>query len=840
MNPAMRNATLFAMADELTRALRSDPEDDHALRGVLVFSGEQYLPLPWTWDEPSLYHFPVHGAGLARPELWSNPHVKQMVVVSLALCGMVGLLFGFLITYLLVTYLRKVVKDMWLREEANQKLLFEKRFQSEAEDLYIQHRNADGDRSRPASNPFQSPYRLITKVFIDPLRRKYIDSLAGFVSASLEVVDGNAGGRRVEEGERRKSSASPQPPASEEAKEQQVPHQHPPYIWLRDLCRYYDVYCLEHRLDAERSRNAIQRRLIAEHNVRVKSLIVDRLYGIKWRKNAAAATPPEDAHDSAALVRCFVETHCDEDADEWLDLETRAGEDTKPDFGFKPCLEEWCRSNDLTPPRLELGSADWCERALPKVRVQRQMKARQICGLKIGTVGKGYKVDLSSAWYALEALTVFVHFAVYAPPLIVAAYTLSAQNFWALYVCPPAADHQGAPSVHPLTWLDVFTLDSAERSTRQVPLAAWLLLGESFVFIVLAMIRQVLNYLDLELPAPPTARSEESESGSSFEISGFRFRVSFESVYRWVHWASMVYTDAFAVIFAAHLCLSFSLIGVLACWFLLATALDPSVFLPYGVGAITLATVTTQLATQLLASATAVKEAMKLVFMNMVQDRVDKAAEKLTSGLRRAKQQQANAVIEGAFDKVAPPMASDERRGGGDADEEGRQQKVASPNDVFALLNIEGDELSKEEFKAMFKVLDLSLSESQQEQLFALCDVDCSGSISEEEFVQGWDLMVETFVDEGAESVGLGKMQILGIVGYVLTSLSLVIGFILVTLAAWSNEDNFGAVVQSLLIGGAGRTSSQARAKSDAEDPEKVDGLVQGLMSEQKGPDEEG
>ena len=35
------------------------------------------------------------------------------------------------------------------------------------------------------------------------------------------------------------------------------------------------------------------------------------------------------------------------------------------------------------------------------------------------------------------------------------------------------------------------------------------------------------------------------------------------------------------------------------------------------------------------------------------------------------------------------------------------------------------------------KVLKLNLSEQQQDQLFALCDCDCSGTISEEEFVRG-------------------------------------------------------------------------------------------------------
>lgn len=46
-------------------------------------------------------------------------------------------------------------------------------------------------------------------------------------------------------------------------------------------------------------------------------------------------------------------------------------------------------------------------------------------------------------------------------------------------------------------------------------------------------------------------------------------------------------------------------------------------------------------------------------------------------------------------------------------------------------------------------------------------------------------------------------------------------------------------MVQSLLIGGAGKTSTSVREESEAEDPEKVDGIVAGLMSEQNGAGEE-
>ena len=75
---------------------------------------------------------------------------------------------------------------------------------------------------------------------------------------------------------------------------------------------------------------------------------------------------------------------------------------------------------------------------------------------------------------------------------------------------------------------------------------------------------------------------------------------------------------------------------------------------------------------------------------------------------------------------------------------------------------------------------------------------------------------------------------------YVLLSLGLVIAFVLVTLAAWANDDNFGAIVQSLLIGGAGKGATSTRKRTEAEDPAKADELVQSLLDQRKEDQKEG
>ena len=69
-----------------------------------------------------------------------------------------------------------------------------------------------------------------------------------------------------------------------------------------------------------------------------------------------------------------------------------------------------------------------------------------------------------------------------------------------------------------------------------------------------------------------------------------------------------LYVAGFAWAFAAHWLLTFALVGIIACWFLLATALNPSAFLPFGMAAVTLATVATSTFAQLMLAANTVKE----------------------------------------------------------------------------------------------------------------------------------------------------------------------------------------------------------------------------------------
>ena len=135
--------------------------------------------------------------------------------------------------------------------------------------------------------------------------------------------------------------------------------------------------------------------------------------------------------------------------------------------------------------------------------------------------------------------------------------------------------------------------------------------------------------------------------------------------------------------------------------------------------------------------------------------------------------------------------------------------KAVTPEEVFSLCDASGDgQLDREEFRSMFKLLDLNLGDAKEERLcvaipatrvyvaaaqllllhsccctfgcmdadagcttapcarrYALCDLDCDGTITEDEFVRSWDLVMGELLDESAEAAGLGRLQILLIVG---------------------------------------------------------------------------
>ena len=63
--------------------------------------------------------------------------------------------------------------------------------------------------------------------------------------------------------------------------------------------------------------------------------------------------------------------------------------------------------------------------------------------------------------------------------------------------------------------------------------------------------------------------------------------------------------------------------------------------------------------------------------------------------------------------------------------------------------------------------------------------------------------------------------------------LGLLIAFILLALSSWNVNSNFGSSVQTAAIAGASKISTKLRTKSAAEDPDQLDGIVEGTMDQQ-------
>ena len=122
------------------------------------------------------------------------------------------------------------------------------------------------------------------------------------------------------------------------------------------------------------------------------------------------------------------------------------------------------------------------------------------------------------------------------------------------------------------------------------------------------------------------------------------------------------------------------------------------------------------------------------------------------------------------------------------------------PDDLFtALVEENGNGVLKmEDFEGMFKMMDLSLTEAQRDRLFAYCDEDCSGEVTEAEFAAGWDRIMHAFLDNAIDAVGVSEWQIVSTVLMVVAMIGLLITFILFTISAWSTADTFSSVVQTL------------------------------------------
>jgi len=290
----------------------------------------------------------------------------------------------------------------------------------------------------------------------------------------------------------------------------------------------------------------------------------------------------------------------------------------------------------------------------------------------------------------------------------------------------------------------------------------------------------------------------------------------------------------YALVVGVHLMTTCAYFGIISCWFVLAAVLDPSRFLPYGMAVVVVVVVALTVSSELLAAADKLKAKLFAAFQKGLQLKLKLAMDKLEQELWEKLQSDATALASNQedadhdaeqaalFQPLAKPEVVD-------------KEKEITPADIFMALDTDGSgQLTMDQFKRLFDLLELDITDGQKEQLFAFCDSDMTGEISEKEFADGWELMVQVFLENSADSLGLSRTQIFLVVSMLLTTLVLTVVFILLTLTAWQNEGSFEAVVQSVMISGVGKASAALRTRSKAESEENIDGLVGKIMNDQE------
>ena len=330
---------------------------------------------------------------------------------------------------------------------------------------------------------------------------------------------------------------------------------------------------------------------------------------------------------------------------------------------------------------------------------------------------------------------------------------------------------------------------------------------EAAVFAGMSSVRLLLLYLQLPLPRLNTA----------------------------VQWLYMVIIVVYMFFFLTYL-------GVVGAWLVLSAALEPERFLPFGVAVLALIVVGTTITKQMISAADRLKAALKKAFMLVMQDKMHAAMVEIS---RRVRESKATLASEEGF--TAREMAAGEEeeeeeedpliRSQREKEEAAALKRPVDPSEIFAALDPDGNgELSMKEFKELFELLKLDLTDNQKEQLFAFCDADCSNTVNEKEFVEGFDRVVEFFLDNAATTEGLSRLQIAMLIIAVVVMLGLLLFFILVTIFGWSNDSSFTAVIQSMLISGVGKSVTALRKRGRAEEAEgkSVNDLVDQIMEDQR------
>ena len=115
------------------------------------------------------------------------------------------------------------------------------------------------------------------------------------------------------------------------------------------------------------------------------------------------------------------------------------------------------------------------------------------------------------------------------------------------------------------------------------------------------------------------------------------------------------------------------------------------------------------------------------------------------------------------------------------------------------------------------------MTEQQKKEMFAHCDADADGQISQEEFLDAWKWLEEKLVSDAAADMGLSDGNAVVTVGTMVLMLTLLFAFIFVALKGWKDSGSFESTVQSIFLSGSGVAAHFSRKGSKGERAEKDD-----------------
>jgi len=238
-------------------------------------------------------------------------------------------------------------------------------------------------------------------------------------------------------------------------------------------------------------------------------------------------------------------------------------------------------------------------------------------------------------------------------PIVVTLHALLLQSFWAALLSPV----DGVNGRKPLLW--EWATGTAYSAGTQLPdpndaggyyvvPLVQCLLWESAIFAGTSLIRLALNYL-----RPPLPRLMD------------------------------VARHLYSFVAILHFFLFFTYIGTVSAWLVVAAALEPSRFLPYGMAVLVVLFVGGSVYHQMQDAAKRMKMLVKAAFERMMQAKLKRALKTIHERLRIAKR---------VAKAMEPPSGDDEEEAEEEALMQEAEGKTVSPADVFAAINVNGDD----------------------------------------------------------------------------------------------------------------------------------------------------